>query len=40
MEEVLSHDTSTPLITQDIAQGRSIADNRLSIIKARISART
>ena len=38
MKKVLTKDASTTLVTEDIAQGRRILNNGLTIIKARISA--
>lgn len=37
MQEALSQDGSAALVTKDIAQCRSILDNTLAIVKARIS---
>ena len=37
---MLSKNTPTPLIAQDIAQGWGIGNDALTIIKARISARS
>ena len=39
MQETLTHDATTPLVAQDVAQGRGILNDALAIIKARIRTR-